>query len=159
MKPRQHRKFDPSYLAATKLAELGYCETRMVLARRIGPRATQEQRKARRAGQAEHERFDRQVRSAHNYASTQDRRCFIATAVYGADDQRTQQLRDWRDAVLSHSVPGRLVIRTYYALSPWIARLLVRLPPLQGPVRTALDHFRHGLTDWNTQGDPHEHDS
>ncbi|MBQ4855716.1 hypothetical protein IMW82_13645 [Rhodanobacter sp. B2A1Ga4] len=161
MKSRQHNRprYDASYLPATKLAELGYCETRMVLARRIGPRVTKEQQCARDAGSAEHARFDRQVRTQHNRpVPAQDRRCFIATAVYGADDVRTQQLRDWRDSVLDRSTTGRLAIAAYYAFSPWIARLLVWAPELQRPVRAALDLFRQGLTVSSTQGEHHDHD-
>lgn len=53
--------------------------------------------------------------------------CFVATACYGDEDApEVVRLRRYRDEVLSHSVAGRALIRTYYRLSPpvaaWIAR-------------------------------------
>ncbi len=53
--------------------------------------------------------------------------CFIATAAEGTKAHpHVVQLRDFRDATLRSSAPGRLFIRAYYATSPpvaaWIAR-------------------------------------
>ena len=51
--------------------------------------------------------------------------CFIATAYFGrADCDEVVTLRRFRDTTLRHRVFGRLLIRLYYNLSPFIATLL-----------------------------------
>ena len=53
--------------------------------------------------------------------------CYIATAVYGSYDcPPVWTLRRFRDRTLSASLPGRLFIRLYYALSPAAVRLFGR---------------------------------
>ena len=49
--------------------------------------------------------------------------CYIATAVYGSYDcPQVWTLRRYRDNYLAESVPGRLFIHSYYAISPTIVR-------------------------------------
>nr|WP_305068547.1 CFI-box-CTERM domain-containing protein [Leucobacter sp. cx-42] len=49
--------------------------------------------------------------------------CYIATAVYGSyDDPSVLVLRQFRDEKLQTSMLGRVFIRTYYAISPPLAR-------------------------------------
>jgi len=48
--------------------------------------------------------------------------CFIATAVYGSyDAPEVLVLRQFRDLTLARSSAGRLLIRSYYAISPALA--------------------------------------
>ena len=54
-------------------------------------------------------------------------RCFITTAVAN-DDETLQTLRDFRDDVFQESVPGRLLVRVYEAVSPSIAATLAQQP-------------------------------
>lgn len=138
---------ESEYLPASKLAAMGYCETQMLLEKRYGKRQTKAQAKASREGRQEHARFDRVVVSEHNrtVASSQDKRCFIATAVYGGSDPRTQSLRDWRDLHLAPHWWGRICIWFYYATSPWIAGFLAKHESLARPVRYGLDVFRKFL--------------
>ena len=50
--------------------------------------------------------------------------CYVATAVYGSYDcPQVWVLRRFRDERLAPSLPGRVLIRTYYALSPTAVRL------------------------------------
>jgi len=49
---------------------------------------------------------------------SEDKRCFIASHLYGIDDNRTQLLRDFRDSHLLNHIAGRMVISIYYRLSP-----------------------------------------
>jgi len=73
-----------------------------------------------------------------------DKRCFIATAVYGTDAWQTNALRRWRDTVLLPSASGRLLTRIYYRLSPCLAGWLVAHPMFSRPVRHLLDAWiRH----------------
>src|SRR5699024_9681073 len=87
---------------------------------------------------------------------SQDKRCFIATAVYGPDAWQTNALRNWRDDALLPHAWGRLFIGSYYRISPAIARRLDHHPRMRATVRRLLDvwveHARrkenhHGRTD------------
>ncbi|MCD7857418.1 MAG: hypothetical protein LUG55_06400 [Clostridiales bacterium] len=66
--------------------------------------------------------------------------CYIATAVYGSYDcNEVFALRRFRDEYLSKTFCGRIFIRIYYRISPWLAR---RLPPesqASNLIRKALD--------------------
>jgi hypothetical protein len=53
--------------------------------------------------------------------------CFIATACYGDyDAPEVRVFRRYRDERLSKPVIGRMFIRTYYFLSPPLARMISR---------------------------------
>ncbi len=66
--------------------------------------------------------------------------CFIATAVYGnSNAPEVVTLRRFRDNTLRSSFVGRTFIALYYALSPRVARALVRNPRVAAKVRKLLD--------------------
>lgn len=53
--------------------------------------------------------------------------CFIATAAEGSKSHpHVERLRDFRDATLRRSAPGRAFITLYYATSPPVARWIGR---------------------------------
>ncbi len=64
--------------------------------------------------------------------------CFIATAACGIDSEEVMILRHFRDAVLLKSPLGRLLVRTYYRLSPPVASLIADSPKARCMVRKAL---------------------
>lgn len=67
-------------------------------------------------------------------------KCYIATAVYGSyDAPQVLVLRKFRDEVLSKSLTGRAFIRTYYTMSPPVARHLENAGRLNRLVRRILD--------------------
>jgi len=69
-------------------------------------------------------------------------KCYIATAVYGSyDAPQVLVLRRFRDEVLYRSLPGRTFIRTYYKVSPPIARHLENAGRMNRTVRRILDKF------------------
>jgi len=53
-----------------------------------------------------------------------DRRCFVASALFGEDAPETEALRQFRDDVLARTTSGRIFIECYYRVSPPIARAL-----------------------------------
>ncbi|MDR1037341.1 MAG: hypothetical protein LBT40_12475 [Deltaproteobacteria bacterium] len=69
-----------------------------------------------------------------------DLRCYVATAVYG--DPLAPEVAAWRrfrDRKLMPHLPGRALVRAYYALSPRLAELLSGTPALNRLARRALD--------------------
>jgi LPXTG-motif cell wall-anchored protein len=65
--------------------------------------------------------------------------CFIATAAYGeAWDARIDTLRRFRDSVMATNDLGRMLVATYYRLSPPLADELRSHPAARAAVRAAL---------------------
>lgn len=57
----------------------------------------------------------------HNTNNNQG--CYIATCVYGSYDcPEVWVLRRFRDGILKRTIQGRMFIKTYYAVSPWLVR-------------------------------------
>lgn len=74
-------------------------------------------------------------------------KCYIATAVYGSyDAPQVMVLRRFRDEILMKSAAGRLFIKTYYNLSPPIARKMEKTHRLNAIVRRILDKFVDCIT-------------
>jgi len=124
---------------------MGFCERKAYLKATIGDVDTPESARRRRAGSRHHQEFDRQVQRHHNAPRSGDRRCFIATAVYGLNDARTEELRRFRDESLAASEVGRVMISVYYVVSPGFARWLDRSPMLRVVVSRILDQVRKGI--------------
>jgi hypothetical protein len=122
-------------VSATELAKLAVCEQQLVFDKQRGRRLSKEQKEAIALGQQEHAEHHQQVQYMKQL---QDKRCFIATTVFGPDAVQTRQLRDFRDAVLMRSTPGRCLIHGYYRYSPAIARWLQHKPLLKFLLRQFL---------------------
>jgi len=146
---------------ATDLAQMGFCEQACLLKETLGDVDTRESADAKRRGNAEHERFHVQVSAHHNQsrkeAGASDRRCFIASAVYGVDDPRTEQLRRFRDGALATSRAGRLLVTLYYRVSPSIADTLCRFPRLRPIAGRVLDIIRRRIAPSYSKDADHDH--
>lgn len=126
-----------------------YCEQKVVLDRLHGSTRSEDLLAKANHGVLEHARFER-----NGYASqpttllakiggrtasgSTDRRCFVASHVFGSDAEPTHWLRSWRDQVLTPTIAGRAAVRLYYLLSPAIVRLLMLFPRATPPVRAAV---------------------
>lgn len=78
-------------------------------------------------------------------------RCFIANAAYGTPMAvEIRQLCAFRDSNLMTNPPGRLFVRTYYALSPSLARFIRNHDSLKAAVRAGLVPFVWGARTVNT---------
>ncbi|MRV70592.1 hypothetical protein GJ700_02515 [Duganella sp. FT92W] len=117
-------------VTASDLAEMGFCEKRVLLQARYGKRTSLERRHAQQRGLEAHAAFHLDgVRTiAGVTASGSKPWCFIATAVYGGKAPETSVLRQFRDQVLRRTVVGRQIIVRYYQVSPVIADWLDRHP-------------------------------
>ncbi len=72
--------------------------------------------------------------------------CFIATAVYGSyDADEVRILRAFRDRQLASSRMGRLLIRSYYVVSPPLAEMLELFPSAKKPAKYVLDKIVSSL--------------
>lgn len=80
------------------------------------------------------------VQTQARIAGSEDRRCFIASAVYlDREAHSLSVLRRFRDEWLSGSAAGRSLIEAYYRHSPRVAWWLQQHPAAQRPVRAVLD--------------------
>lgn len=149
--------------SSSELAALVRCERELVLTREYGERSSASRRAASERGMVFHAQAQEEMERHHNaprqrpnrthgtppYPAgprrTTDRRCFIATAVYGDDAEQTWELRLFRDTVLAPCRWGRSAIWVYYALSPSLVRWLLRHPVALPWVRGVLDMVRRAL--------------
>lgn len=137
----------PRRISATELAALGRCEQQAMFKHhgnreRVGTKVAA----ARSRGNAEHARRHEVIKRLENAPSNldaahRDRRCFIATAVYGADAWQTECLRAWRNERLLPRPLGRVLVHMYYRFSPVLARTLDRHPGATRLARRALDRW------------------
>lgn len=132
-----------STIRASDLAQLGYCEQRLVLEKQLGERLTNEQKAGIQRGNQAHDRFLRQSFSLNPSVGTSKAKpwCFIATTVFGPDAPQTNRLREFRDEVLRPVPAGRFLIQAYYSASPLIAAMLVRRPWAASATRAFLGVF------------------
>ena len=66
--------------------------------------------------------------------------CYVATLAYGDyDDPQVMKLRKFRDNFLSARIEGRLFIRLYYLISPYMVKLLRNQTSIHGGIRHMLD--------------------
>lgn len=121
-------------VSAKKLAEMGFCEKRMLLAHVHGEAASPGQREAMKQGSTVHRQFYEQGGAAQK----SDRRCFVATCLFGEMAPQTQSLRAFRDAVLLASPWGRVLVHAYYLVGPWMCAVFERCPLLRRPLRSLL---------------------
>lgn len=112
-----------------------YCEQKAVFDRELGDARPISVRAKAAAGTFEHLRFEVEGRTQ----AAIDRRCFIATAIYGVDAPETDFLRAWRDRVLMPSPVGRALVCIYYLVSPRLVPPLRRSTRATGAVRRGLD--------------------
>lgn len=72
-----------------------------------------------RAGTKHHENFNEQIKRQERT----DKRCFIATHIYGENAIQTQKLRAFRDNTLLRYNVGQKFVRQYYRYSPAVIEI------------------------------------
>lgn len=103
-------------ISATELVSIVKCEKQSILnkERKFENDAYTEARRIE--GIKAHAAFEKQ--------NIQDKRCYIATAIYGQSAYETKVLRIWRDNYLQHTQTGKIIIKIYYKMSPLLLRNL-----------------------------------
>ena len=123
------------YVSISEVVAIVYCERQTVLDKKYGRKRSRQVEQHASDGSARHKSFERAGRAQ------QDRRCFVATAIYGADAPQTDLLRQWRDARLAPHAIGRAIIAVYYVLSPAFVKSCATRPTFTRGVRWLLDQL------------------
>lgn len=137
--------------SSSDLGALVKCEVEFCFERDTGQERNDiETRAASERGKREHDRAQVRMEAFHNRpqrtsgpdnrtsASAPDRRCFVASAAFGSDAPETSALRSFRDRRLMPSALGRVLVRSYYRLSPPLARVVASSPLLASASRWVL---------------------
>lgn len=125
------------WVSASDVGRASYCPHYLEL-KAQGASPSEQSVKARAKGEISHEELNRQA---------EDRRCFIATHLYGIEDPRTRLLREYRDRELTQYTVGRLFIKAYYVLSPHLVTASRRIPAIDKTVRLIVDRIVHRLSE------------
>lgn len=120
-------------VSATELAKMGKCERQVYLDYHRGEDTSLTAEFIKR-GNREHEQFNRRL-------SGKDKRCFIATAVFGMDAIETNILRQFRDVHLMPHKYGRIFISLYYTVSPHIVTVIEKYSVVRIAIRKILRWF------------------
>lgn len=119
----------------SEIAAIVYCERQAVLDRQHGKARSLSVKAKAASGRFQHQRFAMEGRAQ----ASRDRRCFVATAIYGPEAPETEWLRRWRDTVLMPRIGGRAIVRAYYTLSPCLVCIVERYPRFKASVHRLLD--------------------
>lgn len=128
------RRRGESYVSITDVVSTVYCERKVVLDWAHGKKRPMEVRARALGGSMGHKQFELQG----NLRAAVDRRCFVATHLYGDEAEQTWALRAWRDRVLMPSRAGRALTRLYYRVSPALVRAMDRWPSVGHVLRPLL---------------------
>jgi len=128
-----------NWVSASEVGRAESCPHHLEL-KYAGAEVSQKAAAARSRGDVAHDQFNTEIKAA-----ARDSRCFIASQVYGLNDPRTDALRVWRDEVLMPNTLGRLLVRVYYASSPFVVNACRRISILDRACRSLLDLFRCAL--------------
>lgn len=70
----------------------------------------------------------KEFREAYKRIFIASKKCYVASYVYGADHQKTEQLREFRNIYLAPSFIGQMFINYYYFLSPKVCQKIASSP-------------------------------
>jgi len=65
--------------------------------------------------------------------------------IYGENSEETDLLRKYRDTVLSKTLEGQKIIKTYYKFSPTVTKLLEHRPQLKSRAKAFIDSMLPGI--------------
>lgn len=119
-------------ISVTHLINITKCENQTMLDMVYKPTVDKEIKNRQTMGIKDHKKFENLNNKYANNTSkvieemnkSNDKRCYIATAIFGAYSEETLLLRRWRDDTLKRTLFGRLFIKVYYKVSPLLLRTL-----------------------------------
>ena len=127
------------WVSASDVGRAAYCPHYLELKKR-GAKPSKQAIAARAQGEVSHDALKRQA---------EDKRCFIASHLYGIDGARKNLLRNYRDEKLANKYLGDVFIQTYYVLSPVLVFISRRLPFLDKILKKIVDHIVSRLQELN----------
>lgn len=139
---KNDRKDKRAWVSASKASRAQFCPHYLELERNradVSKRAAA----ARIKGDRKHDALNRRA---------EDRRCYVASHLYGIDDCRTNMLRTFRDNRLKHSLPGKLFIAFYYRLSPTLVVLAQKSTLVEKALGSAVDKIVKHLEERKSDG-------
>ena len=110
------RRAKKIWVSASDVGRAAFCPHYLELKNK-GVKASKQAKTARARGDASHDELNRMA---------QDKRCYIASHLYGIDDGRTNALRSFRDNTLLRHRPGKVLVNIYYCLSPTLVKISSR---------------------------------
>lgn len=120
------------WVSASDVGRASFCPYYLQL-KNSGARVSEEAKAAREAGDKGHDDINWQARS--------DKRCYAASHLYGADDPRTEFLREFRDRRLLSSKSGRVIVWAYYRVSPSLVALSRNCNLLERAIAWVIDRL------------------
>lgn len=112
------RRAKKVWVSASDVGRAAYCPHYLELKNK-GVKASRQAQSARAKGNTSHDKLNRMA---------QDKRCYIASHLYGIDDSRTEALRSFRDKKLLSHRPGKVLVNIYYRLSPTLVIISSQIP-------------------------------
>ena len=126
------KKDKRAWVSASKAGRAEFCPHYLELERKKHS-VSKNTAAARIKGDAKHD--------ALNKRAGEDKRCYVASHLYGVDDERTVLLRAYRDNRLKASSPGQLFIKVYYRLSPALILIARKVPFVDQCLRASVDQI------------------
>jgi hypothetical protein len=139
---KNDRKDNRAWVSASKAGRAQFCPHYLELERNradVSKRAAA----ARIKGDRKHDALNRKA---------EDKRCYVASHLYGIDDSRTNLLRAFRDNRLKDSIPGQLFIGVYYRLSPMLVVLAKRSKLVEKVLSSIVDKIVRHLQEKKSDG-------
>jgi hypothetical protein len=135
-----------TWISASQISQVCFCPHSLAL-KSSGYKPSAHAQHLMRQGIDEHEKLNLRVRT-----DVQDKRCYVATHLYGTNDWRTQRLRIFRDEHLKSSWWGRSLVSIYYHLSPSWVRVCCRLPWVDRLTRRGIEKILYVLMQKQSSG-------
>lgn len=133
---------EKDWVSCSEIAQACYCPHAFELQSAGYLRSAAAQRQME-VGRQEHIKLNQYVQTG-----VKDKRCFVATHLYGAEDVRTQHLRVFREVYLKPKLWGRALIATYYFMSPYWVSICRRLSLADRMTRYGVDRlYRSFISD------------
>ena len=130
------------FISASEAGRGAFCPHYLELQQK-GEKPSNEAKMLRASGDEAHQKINKLA---------EDKRCFIASHLYGVDDPKTNQLRRFRNKYLVPYRMGRILVKSYYYLSPLVIRLAKQIPIVDRCLLVIVDHVRSYLENGDTYG-------
>lgn len=124
------KKKPSNWVSASDVGRAAFCPHYLELKNK-GASVNKQAEFARKQGDIKHDAFNQDA---------EDKRCYIASYLYGIDDPRTNSLRQFRDNWLLKFWPGKYLVNLYYALSPHLINCSRHNRTIHYCMRKTIDH-------------------